>query len=508
TISRFNLEEESFPAGRVLANVIIPGYITVHLGTPDSNAQNMRVAFKDYIKNVASHEIFDTWKEAALIANIWCIISFTLNRIYTEFYRSRGYNFDITNSTTIDHYFKPGGAFGSNISRVVDYIFNEYLAIIGHKEPFLAQYCDGNRVKCPGWLSQWGSAEDAERGLTAWQIIDKYYAYDLELRESNIFSDNLESYPGYTISEGDSGEYVRKIQEQLNRISGSFYIPAPGKVDGIFGPSTVESVKAFQRLWGLTPDGKVGKATWYEIQRRYNAVKGLSEMNSEGEHIGIGTTPPTVAIKEGATGQNVARLQFLLNYIGKFNPNIPYVVQNSKFDAATKNAVIAFQREMGLKADGIVGSDTWRALYNEYWGIVGHTPSPPSSYPGYYIRKGQISDDVLQVQKALNRARSIYPSIPAIAEDSNFGSGTEEAVKAFQRAAGLSADGIVGQDTWNALMNVSTMSLVHEEQANNLVYRMDKSCCEPVENEVLEEKPIDINSSVVLILAAVYLFIK
>ena len=490
TLVRFNLEEPNMAQERVLPSVIIPTYVTVHLGTPQSSAANVRVTYKDYIKNVASNEIYDTWGDAAIIANVWCIISFTLNRFYTEFYRARGYNFDITNSTTIDHYFKYGSAFGGNISRIVDYIFNEYLAIVGHKEPFLAQYCDGERVKCPGWLSQWGSCQDAQRGLSAWQIIEKYYAYDLELRESNNFSSNIESYPGYALRQGDSGDYVRKIQEQLNRISGSFYIPSV-QVDGIFGQSTTDTVKAFQRTFDLTPDGIVGKATWYKIQQIYNGVKGLSEMNSEGEHIGIGTTPPNVVIREGASGADVARLQFLLNYIAKFNPQVPYVIQNSKFDAATKNAVIAFQNSEGLTPDGIVGPATWRALYNVYWGINGNTPKPPS-YPGYLIKLGQTSDDVKKVQQALNRARSIYPSIPQIAEDGIFGSGTENAVRAFQRAAGLSPDGIVGPQTWDALMNVSSMSVnlnetleeeiqeVNEETVGQEIVYREKRPCEEI----------------------------
>jgi len=470
---RFTFEPPPPITGRVLPNVVIPEYITVHLARPETAAPNRRVLFKDYVKNVASHEIFDTWPTAALEANIYCIISFTLNRIYTEFYRSRGYSFDITNSTSIDHFFKPDGAIGMNISRVVDDIFNRYLAQVGHKEPFLAQYCDGRQVKCPGWLTQWGSCTDALAGMTSAQIIKKHYAYDLEFREANLFSGPIESYPGYALREGMSGDIVRTLQNQLNRIGGSFPLPVINPADGIFGSATMAAVVKFQQTFALTPDGIVGKATWYKIQQIYAGVKKLNEMISEGERIGIGHIPPKSTLREGSRGSDVAQLQFLLNFISLYNSDVPSVIESSVFGAETKRAVIAFQESYGLTADGVVGGLTWFKLYDVYWGIVNNVPLPPTEpggptppgeippYPDYLLRVGSSGQDVMLVQTALARLAEVYPrDIPAITPDGQFGSRTEAAVIAFQRFAGLSADGVVGPTTWRRLM---------EEYYDNLI---------------------------------------
>jgi len=472
---RFTLEApQALPPamGRVLPAVIIPEFITVHLARPEVPAANTRVLFKEYVKNVASHEIFDTWPTAALEANINCIVSFTLNRIYTEFYRVRGYSFDITNSTSIDHFFKPNGAIGGNISRVVDNIFNRYLAQVGHKEPFLAQYCDGRQVRCPGWLTQWGSCADAQAGMTAPQIIRKHYAYNLEFREANLFSGPFESYPGYALREGSSGEHVRTLQTYLNRISGSFPLPVISPVDGIFGPATTASVRKFQRDFNLTADGIVGRATWYKINQIYAGVKALSEMTSEGERIGIGHTPPTSTLREGSRGADVVQLQFLLNFIALYNSNIPFVIENGRFDASTRQSVEAFQRDNGMTVDSVVGRGTWTRLYDTYWGIVSNSPQPlpppvtpgrPGDipeYPGYLLRVGSSGQDVMLLQTALARMAEIHPQLPSITPDGQFGSRTQSAVMAFQRMFGLSPDGIVGPATWRTLM---------EEYYNHLI---------------------------------------
>ena len=472
--TRFTLEPPPPITGRVLPNVIVPEYITVHLARPETAAPSRRVLFKDYIKNVASHEIYDTWPTASLEANIYCIISFTLNRIYTEFYRMRGYQFDITNSTSIDHYFKPYGAIGGNISRVVDNIFNRYLARVGQKEPFLAQYCDGRQVQCPGWLTQWGSCVDAQNGMTATQIIKKYYSlYNLEFREANLFSGPIESYPGYALRQGMSGEIVRTLQTYLNRIGGSFPLPVITPVDGSFGPMTSAAVVKFQQTFNLTPDGIVGKATWYKINQIYVGVKKLSEMNSEGERVGIGHTPPAVVLREGSRGSDVAQLQFLLNFISLYNNDVPSVVENSVFNAQTKQSVMAFQQAYGIEPDGVVGASTWRRLYDVYWGIIDNVPLPPQepqippgpgnvpAYPGYLIRLGASGQDVMLVQTALERLAELHPQeIPAITPDGQFGSRTQAAVMAFQRYAKLGADGIVGPATWRRLMDEYYSNLI------------------------------------------------
>jgi len=449
---------------RILREVIIPNFVTVHLGRPENQAPNVRVPFIDYIKNVASHEIFDTWPEQTLVANIYCIVSLTLNRIFTEFYRKRGLNFDITNHTSMDQQYTHHGTIGGRISAVVDRIFNNYLAIVGHMEPFLSLYNDGVVANFPGRLSQWGSFFDArDRGMSAWQIIRKYYPQNLELRQCNVFSGPLESWPGSSLSLGSQGESVRTMQRYLNRILGRYTNVIINPVDGIFGNSTRNSVLLFQQIYNLPQTGVIDRATWYQIGRIYGIEKALWEMNSEGIRIGIGTTPPTVIIREGATGARVTELQFLLDFIGMYYDEIPFVAETSRFDRLTTESVRAFQRLFGLTVDGVVGPNTWRRLYEVYWGIENNAPTPPPvppptnppnmpPYPGAVLRLGSSGESVRMVQQAINRLSEAIPGLPRVPEDGVFGEQTRDAIFAFQRIFGLSIDGAVGPITWERLM--------------------------------------------------------
>ncbi|MBR4895713.1 MAG: peptidoglycan-binding protein, partial [Clostridia bacterium] len=261
---------------------VIPETVTVHLGRPDEPARNVTVPFTDYIKNVASSEIYPTWPESALIANIYAEISYALNRIYTEYYPSRGYDFDITNSTTIDQSFVYGRNIFENISRLVDEIFDTYIRRQGSVEPLFALYCDGIEVQCGG-LSQWGSVELAERGLSAFEILQNYFGDNIELVVNVPIEGSMESYPGEPLSAEMFGDGVYLVQIRLNRISKNFpNIPKIADVNGFFSAETVDAVEEFQRQFGLTPDGIVGRATWYAIARVYAAVKKLSDLNSEG----------------------------------------------------------------------------------------------------------------------------------------------------------------------------------------------------------------------------------
>ena len=367
---------------RVFGEVIIPDYITVHLGAPSAIAPNVRVPFLDYVKNVASHEIFDNWPLEALKANIYCIASLALSRVYTEFYRIRGFHFDITNSTAIDQLYVPDGYIGGNISRVADEIFNMYLAIPGHNEPFIAQYCDGRRVQCPGRLSQWGSVADARQGMTAMQIIDKYFAPELELRESTNFASPIESYPGAPLRRGDAGRDVLRMQQYLNRVSGNFpLIPVIRVVDGQFGEATVEAVHTFQQIFALPQTGVIDKATWYRICYLYRAVVSLSELYSQGNRVTVGRQSPDVVLRRGARGADVAQLQFLLNLIAAYHAQVPFTPETGVFDEATHTAVLAFQAMAGVGFDGLVGPITWGALYNYYWGIMDNVNVPQETSP-------------------------------------------------------------------------------------------------------------------------------
>ncbi|MDR2182589.1 MAG: peptidoglycan-binding protein, partial [Clostridiales bacterium] len=336
--------QRPLPPVRVLDRVVIPNFITVHLGRENDPASSVRVPFTDYIKNVASHEIFDTWPEQALTANIYCIVSLTLNRIFTEFYRKRGRSFDITATPHMDQKYVHHGTIGARISAAVDRIFDNYLAVIGHLEPFLALYNDGMVVNIPGRLSQWGSFFDArDAGMNAWQIIRKYYTQNLELRVCDLFSGPLESWPGSPLSLGSQGEAVRTMQRYLNRILGRHTIVIINPVDGVFGASTRNSVLLFQQIYNLPHTGVVDRATWYQIGRIYGIEKALWEMHSEGVRIGIGRTPPTNILQEGAVGPSVLELQFLLDFIGLYYEEIPFVAETSRFDRFTANAVRAFQ---------------------------------------------------------------------------------------------------------------------------------------------------------------------
>ncbi|MCL2703119.1 MAG: peptidoglycan-binding protein [Defluviitaleaceae bacterium] len=448
----------------VLPEVTIPNFIRVHLGRMERPSTIVSVPFIDYIKNVTSHEIYDDWPEQALIANIYCIVSLTLNRVFTEFYRKRGFNYDITSETYMDQKFVYRGAIGARINAVVDRIFNQYLAIIGHQEPFLSLYNDGVRVNIPGRLSQWGSFYDArDRGMNAWQIITKYFKQNLELRTCDRFGGILESYPGYTLTAGTRGEVVRTMQLYLNRILGRYTNQIINPVDGIYGQQTRASVITFQRLYNLPQTGNIDRRTWYEISRIYAIEKALWEMYSEGERIGIGKTPHTQVIRTGSVGPLVVELQFLLDFIAMYHNEIPFVPQTSRFDSLTDQGVRAFQRLFGITADGIVGATTWRKLYDVYWGIreSGVTPQPPECpnlpenippFPGVSLTVGSAGANVQRVQEAINRLAEVTPGLWRITEDGIFGNGTREAVMAFQRMYGLAADGVVGPITWRRLM--------------------------------------------------------
>lgn len=361
---------------RVLRQVIIPNPITVHLGAPSSSAANVKVPFVDYIKNVASSEIYPTWPDAALRANIYAIITFALNRVYTEWYRNRGYTFDITNSTAYDQYYVKERPIYDSISRIVDEIFNEYVRRQGQNAPYFTSFCNGTTATCGG-LSQWGTVDLADRGRSPLQILRAYYPNDIEIAETNIITNVTSSYPGSPLRVGSRGLDVETIQTYLNRIRRNYpAIPAITDETGSFQNSTRAAVEKFQRIFNLTPDGIVGKATWYKISSIYTAVARLAELDSEGNSLGIGTVPPGSTLRQGSRGQDVITLQYLLNVISEYYPNIPAPSPDGIFGSQTARAVTAFQRNRGLNPDGIVGRLTWQALYDAYYGIENNVPSP------------------------------------------------------------------------------------------------------------------------------------
>ncbi len=360
----------------VLRQVVIPNPITVHLGPPSSSAANVQVSFPDYIKNVASSEVYPTWPDAALTANIYAIITFALNRVFTEWYRNQGYGFDITNSTAYDQAFVYGRPIYDSISRIVDRIFNEYVRRQGQNAPYFTSFCNGTTSTCQG-LSQWGTVTLANRGLSPIQILRSYYPNDIEIAQTDIITGVASSYPGTPLRTGSKGLDVQTIQTYLNRIRRNYpAIPVITDETGVFGESTRAAVSKFQSIFSLTPDGIVGKSTWYKISSLYTAVTRLAELDSEGTSLGIGTVPPSTTLRQGSRGPDVITLQYLLDVISEYYPGIPAPAQDGIFGSGTKQSVIAFQQAMQLNPDGIVGRLTWDALYETYQGIEQNIPSP------------------------------------------------------------------------------------------------------------------------------------
>lgn len=289
-------EEKPLPpptSGVVLPQPVVPEFIIVHQGSPnDPSAPNYTVAYKDYIKNVASCEIYSTWPEATLRANIFCIISFTLNRIYTEWYRGKGKNFQITSSTAYDHAFNYGRNIYDNISAIVDDIFSTYIRRVGKKQPLLTQYCDGKSVKCPQWLSQWGSKYLGDQGKLPFEILQYYYGDDIELVTADKVEGIPESYPGYDLTIGSSGEPVKTIQEQLNRIADNYPLIPKLAVNSQYTDKVAESVKVFQGVFSLPKTGVVDYSTWYKISDVYVGVSKIAELR--GYNNGKLFVPPVI----------------------------------------------------------------------------------------------------------------------------------------------------------------------------------------------------------------------
>lgn len=268
--------------GVVLPKPVVPEFITVHQGSPnDNSAPNYKVPYKEYIKNVASCEIYSTWPESTIRANVFCIISFTLNRIYTEWYRGKGKNFDITSSTAYDHAFSYGRNIYDSISAIVDEIFSTYIRRFGRKQPLLTQYCDGKNVTCPQWLSQWGSKYLGDQGYIPYDILTYYYGNDIELTTAEQVSGSPSSYPGFDLTVGSNGEPVRQTQEFLNRIAQNYPLIPKVAVDGTYGESTAEAVRVFQGIFNLPKTGVVDYATWYRISDIYVGVTRIAELRSE-----------------------------------------------------------------------------------------------------------------------------------------------------------------------------------------------------------------------------------
>ena len=437
-------------------DIYIPESITVHLGTPSSNARNVTVPFTEYIKNVASSEIYPTWPEEALRANIAAIISLTLNRFFTEWYRSQGYDSDITSTTSYDQSYVQGRNIFENISRIVDDMFNTYVTREGYINPLFTTFCDGRRTTCEG-LSQWGSVSLAENGNNALSILRYYYGDDVNLTSTDDIRDAESSYPGTPLKLGDSGQGVLTIQQQLMRIRENYpAIPLIPTIDGNFGSSTDSAVRTFQEIFDLAVDGIVGKSTWYRISYVYSSVAKLAETIGEGVSDIFSAEIPDVTISRGDTGNYVLLLQSLIDYISVFYPSVPAVSKDGIFGSGTADAVRQFASTFGLASGETVTPSVWNALYKVYLNIINSiTPSLPNQgFPGRDLRRGDMGENVKLMQTYLNVISSRYQSIPKVTEDGIFGGDTENAVLAFQRAARLNPTGVIDVSTWERIVEL------------------------------------------------------
>ena len=444
----------SFGEARVLSEVVLPRRISVHLGAPSSNARNVTVPFQDYIANVASSEVYPTWPEQALRANILAQISLALNRVYTEWYPSRGYSFNITGSPGYDQAYVEGRTVFAVMERLTAELFSTFVRRSGDAEPYFTEYCDGKQVTCAG-MKQWGTVDRANEGLSALQILRYYYGSRVQLATTSNLADIPESYPGSPLRPGSTGTAVSILQKQLSRIAKDY--PAFGKpaLTGTFDAATEASVRAFQKYFSLTVDGIVGRATWYKISYIYVSVKDLAELTSEGEDFDAVVSAgvwPGVVLRQGSTGVHVEQIQFWLSGLAQFDSSIPAIAVDGNYGPATKAAVVAFQTGAGLTANGVVGQVTWDALYAAW--VRAMSDVGGTAWPGVVLRRGDRGNDVRTVQFWLLVAAGNYSALPTLTVDGSYGPATVTAVTAFQEFFGLTADGAVGRATWNKLKEV------------------------------------------------------
>ena len=395
-----------------------------------------------------------SWPEEALRANIIAQVSLALNRIWTEWYPSRGYSFNITGSPGYDQAYVNGRTVFAVMERLTAELFNTFVQRSGDAEPYFTEYCDGKTVTCPG-MKQWGTVDRAREGLNALQILRYYYGNRVQLVTTNNIAAIPSSYPGSPLRRGSTGTNVRILQKQLSRIAKDY--PSFGKpaVTGTFDEATENSVKKFQKQFSLTADGIVGKATWYKISYIYVSIKDLAELTSEGETAeGIqsaGGWPGTV-LRRGSTGSSVEQVQFWLSDLAQFDSSLVRVSVDGSYGAATERAVRAFQQKQNLTADGVVGQTTWNALYAAW--VDAQSDLGGTAWPGTALRRGDTGMEVRLVQFWLRLAADNYSALRTVTVDGSYGAATVSAVTAFQSLFGLTADGVIGRSTWNKLKEV------------------------------------------------------
>lgn len=395
-----------------------------------------------------------SWPEEALRANIIAQVSLALNRIWTEWYPSRGYSFNITGSPGYDQAYVNGRTVFAVMERLTAELFNTFVQRSGDAEPYFTEYCDGKTVTCPG-MKQWGTVDRAREGMNALQILRYYYGNRVQLVTTDNIAAIPSSYPGSPLRRGSTGTNVRILQKQLSRIAKDY--PSFGKpaVTGTFDEATENSVKKFQKQFSLTADGVVGRATWNKVSFIYVSVKDLAELTSEGETAegtqSTGGWPGTV-LRRGSTGSSVEQVQFWLSDLAQFDSSLVRVTVDGSYGAATERAVRTFQQKQSLTADGVVGQRTWNTLYAAW--VDAQSDLGGTAWPGTALRRGAAGMEVRLVQFWLRLAADNYSALRTVTVDGSYGAATVSAVEAFQTLFGLTSDGVVGRSTWNKLKEV------------------------------------------------------
>ena len=439
---------------------IVPNNITVHLGSPDEAARNITIPFTDYLSNVAASELYPTWPRNALIANIYAIISFVMNRIYNEWYPSKGYNFDITSSPIYDQTFKENRATYENINDIVDEIFNNYVVKGNQIQPYFTSYCDGRVKQCDG-LSQWGSVTLANQGKTPLQILQNYYGNDISIKYNAPVGDNIGAFPGYNIGLGAAGNPVLEIQRDLRRIKKNYpAIPNISNTLGIYDEETENAVKKFQEIFGLPVTGIVNKSTWYKIKYVYTSVKKLSNLYSEGISESEATFLYTDELNYGDTGIEVEYVHYFLDALAFLDNDIPRLPLNSIYNNNTITMVKAFQQKYNLPVTGIFTYSDWLVLQSAYDNILKSFPKEYQDYvnelyPDYFLVKGMKGNDIFRLQRFLLSICKYDKSIPGVRVNGIFDDLTELSIKKIQNDYDFDINGIVGPLLWSKIVELS-----------------------------------------------------
>lgn len=454
--------------------VPFPLYITVHLGAPDEEAINVTVPFLDYIKNVASSELYPTWPEEALRANIYAITSIAMNRIFTEWYRGRGYNFDITNSTQYDQAYVHDRGIFDNIAQIANEIFDEYIVREGRIEPLFAAFCDGRVSQCNG-MYQWGSVDLANQGYSALEILKYYYGNDISIVEAAAPGEIPGTYPGQPLEVGDSGINVFRMQHSLRRISNNYPLIPRVEITGYFDEATKNAVIVFQEVFGLPVTGVVDSDTWYRIRYIYIAVTSLSQLLSEGLSLEELQELYANIVLEGGDRPIVSYIEFFLNVVSQKYAGIEPIEVNGFFGPDTTAAVREFQRLMGLNPTGVVNQETLNLLYWDVYSILTSTPVEEIRLPLLPFTRAELTEGmgleypiILILQIMLNTLSAIHPEIIPVEVGSAYGPDTTAAVKAFQSLYGLAPTGVVDKETWNKISEVYQLYLVERSETSTL----------------------------------------